>query len=47
MNHLGKMAIQQNGVGIAYVLNSDLVKAVTYYEKALSQLERLIENLWK
>ncbi|WP_317912506.1 helix-turn-helix transcriptional regulator [Carnobacterium maltaromaticum] len=34
-----------NGVGIAYVLNSDLDKALTYYEKALSQLEELIENL--
>lgn len=34
-----------NGVGIAYVLNSELDKALTYYEKALSQLEELIENL--
>lgn len=34
-----------NGVGIAYVLNSDLDKALTYYEKALNQLEELIENL--
>ncbi|WP_157456957.1 helix-turn-helix transcriptional regulator [Carnobacterium maltaromaticum] len=34
-----------NGIGIAYVLESELEKALTYYEKALNQLEKLIENL--
>ena len=33
-----------NGIGIAYVLDSELEKALTYYEKALNQLEKLIEN---
>lgn len=33
-----------NGIGIAYVLESELEKALTYYEKALNQLEKLIEN---
>ena len=33
-----------NGVGIAYVLDSEIDKAKTYYEKALNQLEELIEN---
>ena len=36
--------IATNGVGIAYVLDSEIDKAKTYYEKALNQLEELIEN---